>query len=294
MRGVLAALIPAVLVGSSGKAKRGGTADEGLCGGPQMDIFQAPAFAATKMAVLSDGCAAAVIRVNELTAQISDLRDRLNGRVVRAGDHPEKLRIDLERALEEQKMLQRQRPIEADILGRCRAWLAALPPGTVLEQIIPNVEDGLALGDVRTRIRKLKDQVEALKRVPVPASDIEQKVRTYVERLPMPIIGGIGVGESLTVQWPSGLHVLMAFLQPDVLVERLMAEIDRIADTPCPLAEREQQIAKLEEEIDRFQRTEEAIVVATGAPREPGCPPWVVLGVKAIEAPGVCRRVMSR
>jgi hypothetical protein len=34
-------------------------------------------------------------------------------------------------------------------------------------------------------------------------------------------------------------------------------------------------------------RTEEAIVVATGAPREAGCPPWVVLGVKAIEAPGV-------
>jgi hypothetical protein len=27
------------------------------------------------------------------------------------------------------------------------------------------------------------------------------------------------------------------------------------ANTPCPLAEREQQIAKLEEEIDRLQRT---------------------------------------
>ena len=32
------------------------------------------------------------------------------------------------------------------------------------------------------------------------------------------------------------------------------------------------------------QRTEEAII---GAPRERGCPPWVVLGVKAIEAPSV-------
>jgi hypothetical protein len=62
---------------------------------------------------------------------------------------------------------------------------------------------------------------------------------------------------------------------------------------PCPLAEREQQITKLEEEIDRLQRTKEAIVVASGAPRETGCPPWIVLGVKAIEAPGGCRRVMS-
>ena len=52
------------------------------------------------------------------------------------------------------------------------------------------------------------------------------------------------------------------------------------------LKEAKQRIAKLEEEIDRLQRTEEAIVVATGAPRERGCPPWVVLGVKAVEARG--------
>jgi hypothetical protein len=36
-----------------------------------------------------------------------------------------------------------------------------------------------------------------------------------------------------------------------------------------------------------LQRTEEAIVVATGAPCEPGCPAWVVLGVKALEMGGV-------
>jgi len=184
-------------------------------------------------------------------------------------------------------MLQRQRLNEADILGRCRAWLAALPPGTVLEQIIPDIEDGLALGDVRARVRKLKDQVEALKRVPVPASDIKQKVRGYVECLPMPIIGGIGADEALTVQWPTGLHALMAFLQPDVLVERLMAEIDRIGNTPSPLAQRERKIAELEGEIDRLQRIEEAIVFATGAPRQLGCLPAVVLGVKVMQAPSV-------
>jgi Tfp pilus assembly protein PilN len=140
---------------------------------------------------------------------------------------------------------------------------------------------------VRARTKKLQNQVEALKRVPVPASDIDQKVWTYVERLPMPSIGGIAAGETLTVHWPTGLHVLMAFLQPEALVERLMAEINRIANTPYPLAEREQQIAELEDEIDRLQRTEEAIVVATGAPRERGCPAWVVLGVKALEMGGV-------
>ena len=110
---------------------------------------------------------------------------------------------------------------------------------------------------------------------------------SFRERLPIPIIGGIGAGEALTVQWPTGLHALMAFLQPDVLVERLMAEIDRIGNTPCPLAQRERKIAELEGEIDRLMRIEESLVVATGAPRQPGCLPAVVLGVKAIEVPGV-------
>jgi len=164
----------------------------------------------------------------------------------------------------------------------------------VFEQIISDAKDALSLSDVRARIKKLQNQVEALKRVPVPASDIEQKVRTYVERLPMPSIDGIGAGESLTVQWPTGLHALMAFLQPDVLVEKLMTEIDQIANTPCPLVQREKRIAKLEEEIDQLQRSEEAIVVATGAPREAGCLPWVVLGVKGNGGTRRPGRVMCR
>jgi hypothetical protein len=106
----------------------------------------------------------------------------------------------------------------------------------------------------------------------------ESETLRYVERLTRPIIGGIGVDEVLTVQWPTGLPALMAFLRPDLLVDRLMLAINQIANTPCPLAEREQRTAELEREIDRLQRTEEAIVVATSAPRERGCPPWVVLG----------------
>ena len=125
-----------------------------------------------------------------------------------------------------------------------------------------------------------------LKRVPVPPSNVQEKVQTYVQGLTRPIVGGIASGEVPTVRWPTELHVLMAFLQPEVLVDRLMVGINQIANTPFPLAEREQRIAKLEEEIDQLQRTEEAIVVATGAARERGCPPWVVLGVKAVEVRG--------
>ena len=71
-----------------------------------MDLFQAPAFVAAKykMALLSDGCAAAATRADELTGQISYVRDRLNGRVRREGDDPaKKLVIELDRLLAEQK-----------------------------------------------------------------------------------------------------------------------------------------------------------------------------------------------
>jgi hypothetical protein len=259
-----------------------------------MELSQAPAFVAAKMALLSDGCAAAVIRADELTVQIADVRDRLNGRVApREGDNPAKLSTELDRLLAEQKALQARRPIDVVVVESCKAWLAALPSGTPLEQVNPAVEDGFSLPAVRARIKKLQYEVEALKRVPVPPSNIRDEVRTYVQGLTRPTVGGFGTGE-ITVQWPTGLAALMAFLQPDVLVDRLMAEINRIANTPCPLAEREQRIAKLEEEIDRLQRTEEAIVVSTDAPRERGCPPWVVLGAKVMEAPGAHRRVMPR
>jgi hypothetical protein len=104
--------------------------------------------------------------------------------------------------------------------------------------------DGLSLSDVRARIKKLQAQVEALKRVPVPASDIERKVRNYVEGLPMPSITGIAAGQALTVQWPTGLHALLAFVKPEVLAERTMAgnRSDReyaVSPGPAPAADRQ-------------------------------------------------------
>jgi hypothetical protein len=211
-----------------------------------MNLHEVPAFVAVKLAMLSDACATATIRADELTAQISDVRDRLNGRVRREGDDPAKLVIELDRLLAEQKTLQRHRPIAADIMDKCRTWLAALPAETPLKQIIPGGDDGLSLSDVRARIKKLKNQVEVLKGVPILPPNVREKVQTYVQGLTRPVVGGVALDEALTVQWPTGLHALMAFLQPDVLVDRLMVEINRIANTPCPLAEREQQIAELD------------------------------------------------
>jgi hypothetical protein len=71
------------------------------------------------MALLSDARAAAATRADELTAQISDVRDRLNGRVWRQGDDPAELRIEFDRLLAEQKALQARRPIDMGIIESC-------------------------------------------------------------------------------------------------------------------------------------------------------------------------------
>jgi hypothetical protein len=66
--------------------------------------------------------------------------------------------------------------------------------------------------------------------------------------------------------------------QPWQLPRRTAGHGSKADTQPRWLPESEQRIAELEQEIDRLQRTEETIVVATAAPRERGCPAWVVLG----------------
>ena len=118
-----------------------------------MDLSQAPSFVAAKMAQLSDARAVAATRSDELPAKIEHIRDRLNGRVQRGDDDPVKLRNALDQLLAEQKALQAQRPIDMGIIESCKAWLAALPTATLLEQVAPEVEDGLCLSTVRGRIK---------------------------------------------------------------------------------------------------------------------------------------------
>jgi hypothetical protein len=184
---------------------------------------------------------------------------------------------------------------EAAYKQRCaKAWLAALPTATLLQQINPEVEDGLSLSVVRARTKKLQNAVEVLKRVPILPSDIREKVQACVQGLTRPVIGGIGAGEALRVEWPTELHALLAFLQPDVLVDRLMLAINQIANSPCALPEREQQIADLQIEIDRLHRTEEAIVVATGCATRAGLPAMGRAGCQGHGGARRPRRLMPR
>ena len=123
-----------------------------------------PQHVLVKLLALDGAVAALKAGADAVERGIEDRRARLWGNVRRADDNPRALQAELEKFIADQKVVQQRLQAEQSVLSACKAWLDRLPPGTKLEQIVPDVEDGLALADVRTRVRKLKDQVEALKR----------------------------------------------------------------------------------------------------------------------------------
>ena len=78
---------------------------------------------------------------------------------------------------------------------------------------------------------------------------------------------------------------LIALLHPDEMVTALLAEIERMADTPLPRAERKRRIAALAAEVMSLHYVEEALVAAAIAigedvQRSPSASPQAVLGVR--------------
>ena len=170
------------------------------------------------------------------------------------------------------------------IIDDCRTWLASLPSTATLEQVTPEIETGLTLPAVRARIQRLEEFVKALRSVPTPSADIEQRVKAYLDALTKPIVHGVAAGEQLVVEWPRArdqfaaaphvdLFVLAAFLQPDVFAARLLASIHKAA----PPSDRDAQVKDLEQQIEQLQRMEEVLLTSTGAARISGRRPEVIL-----------------
>ena len=81
---------------------------------------------------------------------------------------------------------------------------------------------------------------------------------------------------------------LLAALFPDRMLALVMAEVERMANDPLPVAQRAPCVAALERELDELHRLEEALVaaaLATGVPvhRSPSVPPAAVLGVRVAD-----------
>ena len=100
--------------------------------------------------------------------------------------------------------------------------------------------------------------------------DIKQRLNAYLDGLARPKITGIGAGEKLRIIWPGARETisgpnefsaealpLFAMLFPDQMRDALLAEVERMGNTPLPPAQRAERMKVLEEEVDQLQRVEE-------------------------------------
>jgi septal ring factor EnvC (AmiA/AmiB activator) len=219
--------------------------------------------------------------VERLTQQITKTQDaitgarqRLSGGFQRDEEYRD-MRATLDKLLADQPILENKLDCARYTLTDCRAFLQALPDDAVLEPVAPVQPNGFDLDTVQRRIKGAEDEVERLRGVPTPASDIEERVREYVAALARPQVSGIATGQRLQVLWPSDVIAVLALLLPDEMVSALLREVERQSNLPMPLPQRKKRIAELQAEIDTLQR--QALALGAGTSE---LPPAVVLGVR--------------
>ena len=77
---------------------------------------------------------------------------------------------------------------------------------------------------------------------------------------------------------------MAAYLHRDLLVDKLMRQVEEDCARHLPVEQRGQRIAELERERDELWRIEAALIDSDPeAVCSPSMPPWIVLGVNVVE-----------
>ena len=265
-----------------------------------MNYNKLPAPVLAKLLALEQHAKKLADRVVKTEDGIASARARLTGGFEKQSEYDD-LRASLNQLLADKPVLEKRLHAAQSTLSSCKVWLDRLPVGAVLEPVEVKT-DGRDLEEVRARIKTAEAELAALRAVPVPSADIEERVRAYVQSMARPDISGVGSGERLKVIWPGAgwdssgpreyradVLPLIAMLYGDAMVAALMREVERMADGPLPRAERNRRITALEAELAELAYVEEALIAAVIASgedvhRSPDAPPAAVLGVRIVEA----------
>jgi hypothetical protein len=193
--------------------------------------------------------------------------------------------VAVREAVAEQPRLSARASAAEATARRCRQWLESLPEGTQLRLRAVDV-DGHDLGSVRARIKECEGELERLRRAPTPSPDLEERLKAYVASLGEPEISGFQAGETLHVFWPNsgGPISLAAVLAPDVVTAALLRKVERMANTPLPMAQRKQRMAVLEHEVTELCYLAAALAAAGDQRAWDGLPPWAILGAEIVAA----------
>src|SRR6266511_4773342 len=201
-------------------------------------------------------------RVEHLTLQLAKTQDgiasargRLSGGFERDSDYDD-MSASLNQLVADKPVIESSLRNAKNTLQSTKAFLAALPDGTVLEPVEIKT-NGADLPTLQQRIAAAQAELNALRAVPTPSADIENRVRSYVEAMACPTITNISSsGEPLRVVWPGAGWdsggprtdradnlAMTALVHGDALIAALMAEAERVSSTPLPVGDRKKRIA---------------------------------------------------
>lgn len=248
------------------------------------------------------------VRANGMPARVTDVRNRLAPSEVESKTSPE-LRI-AEQGLQEQET-RRQTHFERysqtqRLITQINAWLASLPPTTVLVHVTSEIRsDGNYQWQVERLRREITERKAELLRVNAARAPVED-ARTQVRRL----VDTLSRAPSLNtdggkVSVPSWQHAsfgpasfrdviaMLCWLDRDRIIAALDIELERLPvdKNALPPEQRAHRVSELETDIARLELEEEAVVSAASAmgldiPRREFASPAAVLGVTfAKEAP---------
>jgi hypothetical protein len=225
---------------------------------------------------------------------ISTARARLDGSFESEEDYDDTL-ATLRQLIADQPVQQKKLAAARRDQQVCKEWLAGLANDVNLElvelELVELAPDDRGLEVLLARLKAAEDELAALRAVPEPSADIEQRINAYVQDMARPEITGVGGGERLRVIWPgagwdsagprehrAAVLPLIAMLHPEAMVAALMREVERNANALGSPAERRARSAQLEAEIDGLQRRALALGAELNA-----LPPAVLLGVRVVK-----------
>jgi chromosome segregation ATPase len=191
----------------------------------------------------------------------------------------------------------------AQLIAQLRHALEQIQPGTVLvhaQQLAPRLQNGedppKAVARLRAELTKVKTELTALQRSPLPKPELKLKAKSYIAELSKAAVPLLHVQDGLfEVRWQPGVlangplgpacAALAAVLDPDALYALLEQQIDEIKGNGLSERERAAKAEQLRSRIADIEAQEESIIEKAdeddwGIVRRTDADAWTVLGIR--------------
>jgi hypothetical protein len=206
-------------------------------------------------------------------------RDIINGRTNVNVEKLNETKREFDAIFKNSGLMKDHAAAEQAIVAAVKAWLEGLPANTRLEQVHPNT-NAKGLTQIRERMAALREELRELRQAPLPSPDLEQRLAKYVSDLAVgarPVFFRGLSGGDIDLRWPSerranrhnlsgfdtefsnGL-LMLAFVQPELLLQRLIKEARHVCSIPCPPEERPAKIKALEDQLNELGYVEEGLI----------------------------------